>query len=444
MIKTRKIKLIAIDENKKEIYSYLRSLASELSEIGNQTIRYHINNQFDIKNYTNTSNISKSDATKIVEEKLKTSIRNYGYQKMSHLTHIGSNIRTNFNSEIYKKIQTNFFDIATNKISIPSFRKNNIAIPFDFDKKKPFNLNYNNNYYYFNFPLSRTDNRKMDLYLYLGKDRSNNKIIIDRIIKGEYNVCASSILIKDNDFYLLLTYKQPEIIVDINPDKSMGIDLGINRAVSFYITGETYQPKQLSISEKIQHERIKIVKERNSLQSGIKYSKGGHGIKRKIQALENFKEKEKNWYKNINHKISKEIIDIALYYKVGVIKMEDLTGITKNSNEYFLKSWSYYQLQSNIEYKAKMYNIQVVWVDPKNTSRTCPICGLVNEDNRSKDDVRKFSCKNTICDDYNKIKDADIVAAINIAEKNGKSTKGNNKEARIEKYKEKQKEKKLQ
>ena len=41
------------------------------------------------------------------------------------------------------------------------------------------------------------------------------------------------------------------------------------------------------------------------------------------------------------------------------------------------------------------------------------------ENNRSKEDVKVFTCKNEHCEDYMKFKDADLVGAINISRREG-------------------------
>jgi transposase len=103
--------------------------------------------------------------------------------------------------------------------------------------------------------------------------------------------------------------------------------------------------------------------------------------------------------------------------------MEDLTGITTNVKDYFLKSWAYFQLQNYIKYKAEKSGIIINWVDPKDTSKMCPVCNQVNEKNRDKSNVTLFTCQNFLCDDYLKTKDADLVAAENISKKEGSDKK---------------------
>lgn len=73
-------------------------------------------------------------------------------------------------------------------------------------------------------------------------------------------------------------------------------------------------------------------------------------------------------------------------------------------------SWGFYQLGQFIEYKAKIAGIPVILIDPRNTSRTCLICGHVDKKNRPNRDT--FRCR--ACEH---VAPADNVAAINIANK---------------------------
>ena len=439
-IKTRKIKLIAVGETAKDrtkVYNHLKNDATILSEVGNRIIRLHINNQYEIEDLMET--MTKGEAIMVLTERLSTSIQNSGYRLTIPYSELPSQVRTGFNQSIYKTISNNFYDIKNGKMSIPSFRKTNINIPFSGKKNIDGGTDViykDGDRYYFHYPTARGIDMDITLNLFFGKDRSNNRVIVDRIISGEYELCDSNIQIKDNDFYMLLTYNQPDTIKeDIDPNKIMGIDIGINRPVSYYISGEKHQPPQINIGLKIQHERMKYYKHRKSLQESLKYSKGGHGRNRKMEALNNLSEKEKNWSQTINHSITRELIRVAQQYNVGIIKMEDLTGITTNSKDYFLKSWAYYQLQTYIEYKAKEVGIEILWVDPKDTSNTCPSCKESNPLNRNDKDKTKFRCVNFLCEEFDKEKDADIVGSYNICHKEGLKVKSKSKKGKMEKGK---------
>lgn len=436
---TRKIKLIAVGETSKDrtaSYNYIKRIASDLVQVGNEVIRLTVCNQYELDKIKNSMNvITKSKSKEIFREKYGAMVGNMGYNLMKKNTTMSSDIKSSFCQKIYKTIDEGFYDILQGKVSIPSFRKTSLTIPFRGTIHKEPVVYKEGEDYIFNFPLSsseRSIHKKIKFKLHYGRDRSGNEKIVNRILSGEYKMNTSSIQIKDDDFYLLLTCTIPDTkSKDIIPDKVMGIDLGINRPVSIYIDGEKRQPSQIQLGEKIQSERMKFYKQRRAIQQSMKFAKGGHGRTRKMLGMETFREKEENWSKLMNHNISKEVINIAKQYDVGIIKMEDLTGITKNKNDYYLKSWAYYQLQTDIEYKAKMVGIQILWVNPKDTSITCPTCKNVDKENRNDKDKTKFSCVNIECDDFGKLKDADIIAAYNITYSEGSEVKGNSKKGRL-------------
>jgi putative transposase len=113
----------------------------------------------------------------------------------------------------------------------------------------------------------------------------------------------------------------------------------------------------------------------------------------------------------VNHKISKEIVSVAERTGRG-IAFEDLKGIrarvrARRLQRARLHSWAFGQLQSFVCYKAARAGIPVRFVDPRNTSRTCPECGSVDKGNRqTQAEFRCISCGHS--------DNADATAAENI------------------------------
>ena len=112
--------------------------------------------------------------------------------------------------------------------------------------------------------------------------------------------------------------------------------------------------------------------------------------KGKYRMVKKTKNRERRIERDINHKVSKKIVQEAKQNGMG-IKLEYLRGIrTARSGRdfrYSLNSWSFYQLETMIEYKARLLGVPVVYVDPYNTSKECSRCGLMG--NRS---GKEFKC----------------------------------------------------
>ncbi len=137
--------------------------------------------------------------------------------------------------------------------------------------------------------------------------------------------------------------------------------------------------------------------------------------------LKKISKREKNIIKDINHKISRKIVNIVIKNNCG-IRLENLKGIRKNTKrssnkktkngESFkssINTWEFYQLGQMIEYKAKICGIPVQYVDPQYTSQKCSRCGNIGNRNG-----KKFMCTNEEC---MHVDHADSNAAFNIAAK---------------------------
>nr|WP_287489757.1 transposase [Methanothrix sp.] len=116
--------------------------------------------------------------------------------------------------------------------------------------------------------------------------------------------------------------------------------------------------------------------------------------------------------RDVNHCISKHIVTKAKD-TLRSISLEDLQGIRSRvtvmkAQRRRLHTWNFGLLRTFVEYKAKVAGVPLVFVDPRNTSRTCPSCGHVSKANRpTRDEFRCESCGFA--------GPADHIAAMNIA-----------------------------
>ena len=423
MTKTRKIQLLPTSDFNKT-YDFLRIISSEITSLSNLVVRQHFMALNEVEDIKKTKNISRSEANKLFSEIHGMSIQNLGYCITKQYPNIPSDIRTNQNQLIFKKIENVWFDCLIGKESIPSFRKDKMPIPLSMkDKIKRTEIGNDE------FSIIKGISFK----LYYGRDKSNNKSIIDRILSGEYKACISQIILDGKKIFLSLTYQfEPIKTNHLDPNKIMGLDLGISRPVTIALNDGS-PVYQTNIGDKIQAMRMSIGKQRKSIQKTTTYNKGGHGVKRKTKKSEELKENEFNAVNTCNHKISRYVINYCIKLGIGTIKMEDLTGITKDTSNYFLKSWPYYKLQEQIINKAIEVGIIILFVKSAYTSQTCPTCKNIDKNQRDK---RVFKCLNESCEDFNIEKNADSVGALNISRADGtleklKSKKKQQKELQV-------------
>jgi len=210
-------------------------------------------------------------------------------------------------------------------------------------------------------------------------------------IKGE-----ADLVYRNGKFYLFQTIDLPEENIKDIKD-FIGVDFGIvNLATTS--TGQFFSGKQVDETRK----RYRSI--RQKLQRC-----GSPSAKRHLKKLSG---RERRFKKNTNHVISKQIVSLAKDTNKG-IALENLKGfkvtVRHEQREQFGK-WSFNELGRFIEYKAKLAGIPIMYVDPRNTSRTCSHCGHVSKLNRK-------SQSDFVCTQCNFSLNADYNAALNIAAK---------------------------
>lgn len=216
--------------------------------------------------------------------------------------------------------------------------------------------------------------------------------------QAEYR--ESKLSFKDGRWYLYLSVEVDEPKPN-NFKRTMGVDLGVAKiAVTSDWNGKN---TVFYRGEALRHKRQHYHSLRKDLQSKGKY-----------RTLKKIRRHEQNWVTDTNHKISRNIVNRAVSQKRS-IAVENLSGIreriigTKKTRR-MLSAWSFRQLVSFIEYKARLAGVAVSAVDPRETSRRCFKCGYVSKSNRTTQE--RFKCKQCGYES-----NADRVAAVNIAQR---------------------------
>jgi IS605 OrfB family transposase len=160
----------------------------------------------------------------------------------------------------------------------------------------------------------------------------------------------------------------------------LGVDLGVVRLATDS-DGESFSGEEVESVRRRYHNR------RQTLQKAAAAKKRrGRRPKNIRRALKRTKRRERNFRRNENHRIAKRIVQKAK----GTgrrLALEDLKGIRERTRfphpqRARFAGWAFAQMRAFIDYKAKLAGLSLVFVDPRDTSRSCADCGHCDKKNR--------------------------------------------------------------
>jgi len=203
-------------------------------------------------------------------------------------------------------------------------------------------------------------------------------------------------------WYLIVSVDVPD--KELKPKKVVGVDIN-EPSNSFVALHDSLGKSQLiEFSQQVLRLKSHYQKLRSQLQS-----KGTRSAKRRFLSLSGV---EKRLVRDFLHIVAKKIV---VENSPCIFGLEDLRGIRefrennakfKEEKRRLFSQWCFRELQTLIEYKAKLYGSEVVYVSPQYTSISCPVCGYTAKENRN---GKEFECKNCGFKEH-----ADIVGAKNI------------------------------
>lgn len=209
---------------------------------------------------------------------------------------------------------------------------------------------------------------------------------------------GESDLLRDRQgrWFLIATIDPPTPAVT-DPDGFLGVDMGVVN-IATTSDGDNWSGGAVTTRRK------KNLAARRSLQA--------RGTKSAKRRLKNRSGREQRFTRDVNHRISKTIVETAQRTGRGVA-VENLTGIRdrvrhRKPQRSTFHSWAFAQLGAFLAYKAERAGVAFTQVDPRNTSRQCSECGHVEKSNRT--DQASFACRACGVSLH-----ADHNAAINIA-----------------------------
>lgn len=416
-----------LNEDMKKIKQIIRDLNYMSCKAANKAIRMwhdHTRDMMDMKSVDKSFNIAQYE-----KETFGKSYRNVIEGEMKLLMPIAntSNISTLHQQLVQNDWKRLKKDVLNYRVSLPTYKLNT---PY-YIKNNNYKLRNHNGYFisiafYNKQELSERGLKVGHKYEFqIDKLDCNKKATINKLISGEYKQGSCQISIsKKGKIELIVSFEFDKNIEEksiLNSNRTLGIDLGVVNVATMSIFDSdkgdwdliSFRDRVIDGKELIAF-RQKYYNLRRDMSIASKVvgdGRVGHGYKCRMKPVNKVRDKVANFADTYNHKVSRYIVDLAAKYNCGVIQMEDLSKATSNTRERMLKDWSYYDLQNKIEYKAKELGIDVIYINPKYTSKRCSKCGCIHEENRDgKKDQAKFECK--VCG----YKDnADINASKNIS-----------------------------
>lgn len=255
--------------------------------------------------------------------------------------------------------------------------KDNSPIHFVFSEMKNFRLEEHEKngrkYEDLFFSIDKIPFRSM-----FGRDRSDNRAIVQRVISGEYKAATCGLQLPKKmgeDMTLLLVVHIPvseegldpkrHALAFIAPDAPMRVVCGIEN-------GKCWD-KQIGSGSDYFNNRIRIQAERRSLQRDVAFCRGGHGRRRKFKACDAYGKREDNYMKKQVEKWSKDLLDKVVKEGCGTLllfgreRFEAVNKAFSKNHEYALddfpltlRNWSFSGLNTRIKQVAAKYGVNVV------------------------------------------------------------------------------------
>jgi putative transposase len=119
----------------------------------------------------------------------------------------------------------------------------------------------------------------------------------------------------------------------------------------------------------------------SELQAKQASKKKGSGRWQRLQRRKcRFLAQQKRRARDIEHKVSRAVVDWAIERHVGTLAIGDVRDVADGKrvgakSQQKIGLWSHGKVRNYITYKAKADGITVALVDEHHTSKTCPACG---------------------------------------------------------------------
>ncbi|TCD11491.1 transposase [Pedobacter frigidisoli] len=358
LVITRKIQLL-IDSEDREFIIQAKEQLYNWQRICFRSANMIMSHQFIQEQVADFFYLTQEIKMKIADQKkdengiLVSSRQNTTYRLLSNhfKGKIPTNILSNLNNTLISYFNKEKDGYWKGEKSLRNYKRN-IPLPFGPEVLSKFTFT--------------TDNKNLCFRLfqipfrtYLGKDKSDKMQMLKRIMSGDLKLRTSQLQLDKGKVFLLAA-------VDIEKDQH-SLDAAVIAEAALSIEHPVtirigIREQTIGSKEEFLHRRLAIQAAIHRVKIGAAFNRGGHGKKRKMKGLEDYKHMEKRYVEQKLHLYSRMVIDFCIKYGAGTILLvnqQQREEIAKG-DAFLLKNWSYYSLKEKISYKAEKAGIQVI------------------------------------------------------------------------------------
>jgi putative transposase len=159
------------------------------------------------------------------------------------------------------------------------------------------------------------------------------------------------------------------------PESALSLDTNERSLDGVLITDDT------SMTVKAEFPDIAVIQQRHHERRKRLQKKKAHDRRKSRELCRKEGTREHHRINNRLHQVANSVLKFAEERKSAIV-LEDLKGMRPERSKELnrrLSIWPRRKLHQIIEYKAQWRGVPVVKVDPRNSSRTCPICGRIQD-----------------------------------------------------------------
>ncbi|WP_368336308.1 hypothetical protein [Parabacteroides merdae] len=338
-------------EQRKQTYQTLNSWRQACMSMSNITMLHlltqeNVANMIYLQDHVKVRLGSKGD-----NAIFKTSRINATYNVLNRHD-VPSDIITNVNMRVINHFQKNKEKIFKGITRIPYYQ-NNAPVPFS--KQSITFVAEKGTHRIYKFKLF-----KKWFSCVIGKDNAGYVYRLDGILDGNIQYHNPQLYYnrRKKKWFLLLPIPAEEARPDINRDLVCYADLSTEIPIMASFGDECIQ---IGSAEEFLYRRRQLNEKLKRLQMDTRFSRGGHGRGQKLQAIDRYHKKERNYVHDKLHKYSAMLIGNCVRRGYGTVHLR-VTGNGTNTSETEKddRYWSSAELKKLILYKSKLNNIQVV------------------------------------------------------------------------------------